>query len=106
MMSCMHQMMSQWNQLVETTPAQSWKLFKTPETVNLTEKNEYSHQRHIRQHNDTNNTSVGSLLGLPVQVSNGIAVQEKHNTTIKLNNNRFKGHPNWLFGMSCMGNRT
>ena len=39
MMSQMHQLMSQGNQVVETTPGHSQKLFKTPETVNLTEKN-------------------------------------------------------------------
>ena len=44
MMSQMHQMMSQQQQVVETTPGHSQKLFKTPETVNLTEKNESSHQ--------------------------------------------------------------
>ena len=38
MTSWMHQMMSQQQQVVETTPGQSQKLFKTSETVNLTEK--------------------------------------------------------------------
>ena len=42
MMSHMHQMMSQGNQVVQTTPGQSQKLSKTPETVNLTEKIELS----------------------------------------------------------------
>ena len=68
-------MMSQGNQVVETTPGHSQKLLKTPETVNLTETNESSHQRHNRQHNDGKVTSLGSLLGLPVEFSNGIAVQ-------------------------------
>ena len=83
-MSWTLQLMSQANQVVETTPGQSQKLFKTPETVNLTEKNESSHQRHNRQHKDGKVTSLGSLLGLPVELSNGIAVQTKHKTTIKL----------------------
>ena len=39
MMSQIHQMMSQQQQVVETTPRQSQKLFKTPKTVNLTERN-------------------------------------------------------------------
>ena len=111
----------------------------------VTEKNEYSHQRHKRQHNGTNNTPLGSLLGLPVELSNGIAVQEKHKTTIKctytgasrasklaawevlhknqnltdlssygvntkqqsnLHTQGLQGHPNWLFGRFCIGNRT
>ena len=38
MMSQMHQMMSQQQQVVETTPGQSQKLLMTAETVNLTEK--------------------------------------------------------------------
>ena len=38
MMSWMHQMMSQQQQVVETTPGHSQKLMKTSETVNLTEK--------------------------------------------------------------------
>ena len=52
--------------------------FKTPETLGVTEKNESSHQRHNRQHNDGKVTSLGSLLGLPVELANGIAVQTKH----------------------------
>ena len=77
MTSQMHQMMSQQRQVVETTPGQSQKLFKTPETVNLSEKNEGSHQGYNRQHNDGKVTSLGSLLGLPVELSNGIAVETK-----------------------------
>ena len=38
MLSQMHQMMSQQQQVVEPTPGHSQKLFKAPETVNLTEK--------------------------------------------------------------------
>ena len=70
MVSQMHQLMSQENQVEETAPGHSEKLFKTPETVNLTENNESSHQRHNRQHNDGKVTSLGSLLGLPVELSN------------------------------------
>ena len=40
MTSQTHQMMSQGNQVVETTPGQSQKLLKTSETINLTEKNQ------------------------------------------------------------------
>ena len=49
----------------------------------LTEKNESSHQRHNRQHNDGKVTYLGSLLGLPVEWSIGIAVQKT-----KQNNNQ------------------
>ena len=37
------------------------------------EKIESFHQGHNRQHNDGNNSFLGSLLGLPVELSNGIA---------------------------------
>ena len=84
MMSWMHQLMSQWNQMGETTPGHSQKPFKTPETVNLTEKNEISHQRHNRQHNDGKVNPLGSLIGLPAELSNGIAVQINTKTTIKI----------------------
>ena len=83
--------MSQGNQMVEATPGQSLKLFKTPETVNLTEKTESSHQRHNRQHNDGKVTSLGSLLGVPVGLSSGIAVQTNTKTTIKLTFTRVSG---------------
>ena len=39
MTSQMHQMMSQQEQVVETTPGHSQKLFTAYETVNLKEKN-------------------------------------------------------------------
>ena len=83
MTSQMHQLMSQGNLVVETTPGHSQKLFKTPETVDLRENNISSHQAHNRQHKDGKVTSLGSLLGFPVEVSNGIAVQTKpnHNQT-------------------------
>ena len=50
------------------------------EVYKLREKNESSHQRHNRQHNDGKVTCLGCLLGLPVELSNGIAVQAKHKT--------------------------
>ena len=43
----------------------------------LTEKIESSHQRHNRQHDDGNFTSLGSLLGVPVKLSNSIAEQKQ-----------------------------
>ena len=33
-----------------------------------------------RQHNDTNNTSLGSLVCLPVEVSQEIGVKQQHKT--------------------------
>ena len=73
MTSQMDQMMSQQQQVEETTPGHSQELFKTPETVNLTEKSGSSCQRNNRQHNDGKVPSLGSLLGVPVKLSNGIA---------------------------------
>ena len=81
MTTWMHQLMSQGNQVVETTPGHSQKLLKTPETVNLTEKSGSSQQRHNRQHNDGKVTSLGSLLGMPVKLSNRIA-NKKNQTYI------------------------
>ena len=52
MMSQMHQMMSQGQQVMETTPGQSQKLLKTFETDNLTEKIQGTQQGHKMQHND------------------------------------------------------
>ena len=53
-------MMSQQQQVVETTPGHSQKLLKPPETVNLTEKVE-THTKGI-----TGNTIMGkSLLWVP-----------------------------------------
>ena len=63
MMLQMHQLMSQQQQVVETTPGHSQKLFTASETVNLTGKSGSSHQRHNRQHNDGKVTSLGELLG-------------------------------------------
>ena len=50
-----------------------------------------SHQRHNRQHNDGEFTSLGSLLGMLVKLSNGI---DDEIPTIKL----VLEYPNWLFG--------
>ena len=66
--------------------------FKSPETVNLTEKIESSHQRHNRQHNDGEFTSLGFLLGMPVKLSNGIKQQSNLHTQGETE------FPNWLLG--------
>ena len=57
---------------------------KVADLLWTTEKNESSHQRHKRQHNDAKVTSLGSLLGVPVVMSNGIAVQtnKKHQSNL------------------------
>ena len=73
MTSQMHQMMSQQQQVVETTPGHSQKLLKTSETVNLTEKIKGSQQGHKMQHNDGKDSFLGSLLVLPVELWKGIA---------------------------------
>ena len=73
MTSWMHKLMSQENQVVETTPGHSQKLFTDFETVNPTEKSGSSHQRPNRKHSDGKVTSLGSFLGMPVKLSNGIA---------------------------------
>ena len=72
MTSQLHQLMSQQQQVVETTPGHSQKLFAASKTVNLTEKSESSHPRHKRKHNDGKVTSLGSLLGMLANFSNGI----------------------------------
>ena len=77
MMSQTHPMMSQQQQVVETTPGHSHKLFADSDTANLTEKIESSHQGHNRQHNDGNFTFLGSLLDVPVKHLNGIAEQKQ-----------------------------
>ena len=71
---------------------------------NSVSEKKYSHQRHKRQHNGTNNTPLGFLLGLPVELSNGIAVQEKQQSNVHTQG--LQGHPNWLLGRFCTGNRT
>ena len=69
----------------------------------LTEINEYSHQRHNRQHNDKNYTPLGALLGLPVELTNGVAVQEKHKTTVKFLNKSFNGIQTGCLGGPAWG---
>ena len=73
--------------------------------LGLTEKNERSHQRHNRQHNDGKVTSLGSSLGLPVELSNGIAVQTKHETTIKHTHTDDLLVSKLAVWVPCMGNR-
>ena len=61
MTSQMHQLMSQENQVEETTPGHSQKHFWTPETVNLAEKNVKAHAKGA-----TGNTMIEkSLLWAP-----------------------------------------
>ena len=101
MMSWMHQLMSQGNQVLETTPGHSQKLFTASETVNLTEKSGSSHQRHNRQHDDGKVTCLGSLLGMPVKLSKGIADK----TTIKLTYTGDLLVSKLTVWVPCMGNR-
>ena len=68
MTSQIYQMMSQQQQVVETTRRNSQKLLKTSETVNLTEKTKGSQQGHKMQHNDGKDSFLGSLLVLPVEL--------------------------------------
>ena len=82
MTSQMHQLMSQGNQVVETTPGHSQKLCTASETANPTEKSGSSHQRHSRQHNDGKVTSLGFLLGMPVKLSNGIVDKKQQSNNI------------------------
>ena len=58
-----------------------------------------------QEHNHTNNTSLGSLLGLPVELSKGIAVQQNTKQQSNLHTQLLSGHPSWLFGRLCTGNR-
>ena len=60
--------MSQQQQLVETTPWQSQNLWKTSETLNLTEKIKGSQQGQKMQHNDGKDSFQGSLLVLTVEL--------------------------------------
>ena len=82
MMSQTHQMMSQQQQVVETTSGHSQKLLTASETVDLTEKSGSSHETHNRQHNDGKFTSLDSLLGMAVKLSNGIAGENNNQTSI------------------------
>ena len=68
MMSWMHQLMSEQQQVVETTPGQSQKLFKTPETVNLTEKSNALNKVTKCNTMMEQDSLLGSLLVLPVEL--------------------------------------
>ena len=95
-------MMSQRNQVVETTPGHSQKLLKTPEIVNLTEKNQGSQQGHKIQHNDGTRLSSGFL------VSFASGVVERNCWMKQQSNGHIQGHLQlsklavWVF---CMGSR-
>ena len=68
MTSWMHQMMSQVNQVVVTTPGQSQRLLMTSETVNLT-KNLKALNKVTRCNTIMEKDSfLGSLLVLPVEL--------------------------------------
>ena len=66
MMSWTHQMMSQQQQLVETTPGHSQKLFTASKTVNLTEKKLKAHTKGTTGNIKWKSHILGSLLGMPV----------------------------------------
>ena len=59
-----------------------------------------SHQGHTRQHNDAKETSLGSLLGVQVKLSNGIAEQNNNQTYI---HRVTYWYPNWLFWCPAWG---
>ena len=81
MTSWTHQLMSQGNQVVETNPGHSQKHFTVSETVNLTEQNVKGHTKGTTGNtNDGNITSLGSLLGVPVKLSNGMADKNNNQT--------------------------
>ena len=84
MTSQTHQMMSQQQQqVVETTPGHSQKLFTASETVNLTEKNMKAHTKGTTGNTMMQKfTSLGSLFGMPVKLSNGIAGENNNQTYI------------------------
>ena len=77
--------------MVETTPGQSQKLLKTSETVNLTEKINGSQQGHKIQHNDGNNSFLGSLLVLTVELLNGIAGENNNQIDIYKGTYMYRG---------------
>ena len=78
----------------------------TQEPSQITEKNESSHQRHDRQHNDGKVTFLGSLLGCQWSCQMELLFKQNTKTSIKLTKTGVNGHPNWLLRRSCMGNRT
>ena len=63
------------------------------------EKSGSSHQRHNRQHNDEKVTSLGSLLGMQVKLSNGIVDKKQPSN---LHRQVVSGHPNWMLGRYCI----
>ena len=65
--------------MVETTPGQSQRLFKTSETVNLTEKIQSGSTRSQSHTMLAKESFLGSLLVLPVELWNGLMDE----TTIK-----------------------
>ena len=93
-------MVSQVNQVVDTTPGQSHKLLKTSETVNLAENPKGSQQHHKMQHNDGKRLFSGFL----VSFASGVV---ERNCWMKQQSNRhMQGHygvPSWLFGCSAQG---
>ena len=60
--------------LLETTPGQFQKLFKTSVTVNLTEKSKALNKVTKSHTMLAQDSLLGSLLFLPVELQNGIAV--------------------------------
>ena len=85
--------------VVETTSGQSQKLFKTSETVNLTEKIQGTQQGHKMSHN------VGTRFfsGFLVRFASGVV---EWNCWMKQQSNTETGgtysYPNWLFGCSAL----
>ena len=74
----MHQMMSQQQLVVETTPGHSQKIITASETVNLIEKNLKAQTKSATGNTMTQTfTSLGFLLDMPVKLSNGIADQKQ-----------------------------
>ena len=93
MTSWMHQMMSQQQQVVETTPGHSQNLFTASETVNHTEKNV---NLTPRAQQVTQCTSLDSLLGrYASEVAKWNCCKKQQSN---LHTQGFSEYPNWLFG--------
>ena len=58
---------------------------------------------HNRQHNGTNNTSLGSLLDVRVELSNGIDVPETQNSNQTYIHRYFKGIESGCLGGPAWG---
>ena len=71
---------------METTPGQSQKLFKTPDTVNLTEKIQGTQQGHKIQHND----GTRLLSGFLVSFASGVV--ERNCWMKQQSNTHIQGH--------------